>query len=395
MKAVLFKGASQYGVLRHVIDEIAGGFAARGFEPAILDLAAHNSDKDIQDFLDAHRPAHLAFSIMVLGDHRGPGGHSIGETLHAPHVVLYVDYPLTQGERLLDTAPDAALLTVDPSHIEAVRGVLPGHFAHLGFCPHGGCGEPAMLPDTAEAFAAARPIRMLFAGGNVDALGDPPWAHFPDDFKPIYADAAEIALAEEWLAPHLALERAFAAHGIAIDEVYDPAGRQVVRMLAAHVNEWVRRIRRHRFLDAAARLKLPLTAYGVGFDAPSPFDARGAADFSELRAAMGRARLAVNVNANFGRGGHERPLTAMLAGAAVASDTSAFYREAFAPDEIVLFRWQHLDDDLRRLRDLADDPKALFEIARAGQAKAASQHRWANRIDTILAAADAARVKSP
>ena len=78
----------------------------------------------------------------------------------------------------------------------------------------------------------------------------------------------------------------------------------------------------------------------------------------------------------------------MLAGAVAASDFSTYYADQFdAGREMVLFRWQHLEQDLAALRDLAEDPARLFEIAPAGQNKTSRNHRWANRVDAIIAAA--------
>ena len=81
----------------------------------------------------------------------------------------------------------------------------------------------------------------------------------------------------------------------------------------------------------------------------------------------------------------------MVAGSAVASDFSAFYANAFEPGrEISLFRWSHLDEDIAALAALAASPAVLFEMARAGQAKAMAEHRWDNRLDTFIRAGNAA-----
>jgi spore maturation protein CgeB len=107
---------------------------------------------------------------------------------------------------------------------------------------------------------------------------------------------------------------------------------------------------------------------------------------------MGAARVVLNINANFGDGSHERPLTAMLAGAAVASDHSVWWDENFVEDrEILFYRWRDLDAGLARLGALADDPEASWRMAVAGQRRVMAEHRFANRVDTVLAAAQAAR----
>ena len=78
----------------------------------------------------------------------------------------------------------------------------------------------------------------------------------------------------------------------------------------------------------------------------------------------------------------------MLAGAVAVSDFSTYYADQFDVErEMMLFRWRHLEEDLAALYDVAEDPARLLEIAQAGQRKTSQHHRWANRIDTIVAVA--------
>ncbi|GEM_PF-1048690 len=395
MKVVLFKGASQYDVLRGFIDEIAEAFEARGDETIIADLVQMRTDREIEDFLTKQRPADLAFSIMVLSNFRGAGGRTVGQILGAPHVVQYVDYPLTHGDRFIHTAPDTALLTIDPSHIDAIRYAFgPKHFPYAWFSPHAGLGAPHPLPTTAHRFADERPIKMLFAGSYYRSE-EPPWQNFPDDFKKLYAEAADLALSQEWLPPHEALERTLRAHGIT-SQHYTPDELRTIRILSAHVLQWVRRTRRMRFFETAARIGLKLTVCGNGYDDAlqrySNIDYLGPLDYVKTIELMRQTRLAINVSAMFGQGSHERPLTAMLAGAVAASDWSEFFALNFVEDrEIALFRWMRLEEDLFALRELSENPSRLYEMAVAGQAKAAKSHRWADRVDAIAAAAGAVR----
>ena len=107
-------------------------------------------------------------------------------------------------------------------------------------------------------------------------------------------------------------------------------------------------------------------------------------------ALMGRARVVLNANANFGRGSHERPLTAMLAGAAVVTD-GAWWTEQFEPGrEILSYQWTRLESDLAGLAALVDRPEIAHTIGLAGQARAAAAHRFEHRVDAVIAAAKAA-----
>jgi hypothetical protein len=395
LRVVLFKGASQYDVLRGFIDEIAAAFTARGDTAEIVDLTRMRNDRDLEALLARQRPADLAFSFMIMGNYRDRRGRTVSQIIEAPHVVQYVDYPLSHGDRFIQTASDAALLLVDPSHIDAICHAFgPKRFPYAWFSPHAGLGAPHPLPSTAHAFAAERPIRVLFAGSFYRAE-EPPWRDFPDDFKQIYAEAAERMLAQEWLPPHEALERVLRTHGIAAP-FYQPDELQTIRILSAHVLQWVRQVRRQRFFETAARVGLKLTVCGNGYDGELKrypnVEYLGPRTYAQTIDLMRQTRLAVSVTSVFGQGSHERPLTAMLAGAAAASDWSEFFALNFTEDrEIALFRWMQLEEDLYALRELAENPAKLFDMAAAGQAKAARSHRWANRIDAFVAAAGAVR----
>ncbi|HEX4105487.1 MAG TPA: glycosyltransferase [Rhizomicrobium sp.] len=389
-RVLLIKGQSRYDVLRDFIDAVAAAFQARGIEPVVLDSVPLKTHDEISTALKAVGPVDLAFSFYIFGHYVDPDRRTLGEIIGAPVVVQYVDYPLSLREALDGTDSTSAILTVDPSHADAIRKLYgPNRFAHLGFNPHAGTGEPFALPASAAEFVAGRPIPIFFSGTYYRPV-DPPWKDFPANIRHAFDEAADYAVSQEFVPALDALDTTLKRMGLD-PNVPDPSVRQV-RLLADKVHEWVRSLRRHRFFEAAAKVGLPLTVYGSGYDADLPrfpnIDYRGLCGFHDAIRLMQQSRMVININANFGRGSHERPFTAMLAGAVAASDTSTYYTEQFdAGREMMLFRWQHLEQDLSKLRDLVEDPARLFAIAQAGQHKTARNHRWANRIDTIIAAA--------
>lgn len=398
MRVIVFLGASMHGALPAFSADMIRAMRRRGIDAMPFDLGETRSTQWVSDRLKEIVPVDFLLSFQILTTFRDPDGHSIAQIAGAPLVSLYVDHPLLQFHNLHQADPRCAILTVDPSHTDAIRAVHGAdHFAHLDFCPHGGIGETVALPDDPAPFARQRPIQIMFSGCYYRP--DPPYADiFPENVRQIFRDAADIALATEWISPLAALEQALAARGLDLD---DPALQQdlkVLRGMCCFIGEHVRKERRMRFFAAAHRVGLPLTVYGRDFDGArerfANIDFRGAADFSDILRLMGQSRMVVGTNANFGRGSHERPLSAMLAGAVAATDTSAYYRARFTPGrDIALFRWQHLDEDLAALRALAADPAALLAMARAGQEKADARERWDNRIDTILNAAAIARAR--
>ena len=82
----------------------------------------------------------------------------------------------------------------------------------------------------------------------------------------------------------------------------------------------------------------------------------------------------------------------MMAGAAVASDYSTWWAEHFVEDEdMLLYRWKDLDAGIARIAALVDDPEASWRMGASAQAKVAAGHRFDDRVDTVIAAAEAGR----
>jgi hypothetical protein len=386
VRVVFLIGRSNYGAFQAFADELAAAFRERGYEPDVFT----GPDSTLEEFA-ARGPSALAFSFNSYGDFRTAGGRSVSEVFQCPHVVHFLDHPLTHLVRLEATAPDVALLAIDPTHVDAVNAAYPaGRFSHVAFAPHGGVGAPRLELD-AEAFAAARPTPILFAGSFYRPEGPPPWAKLPTNVQSIFEEAVERALACEWTPALSALDAALRRRGLNPED----SNISALRLLASYVHEHVRSHRRFELLKTAARLGLPLHVYGVGYEKVlyrfKNVTYGGEASFAETIELMGRSRVVLNINANFGAGSHERPLSALLAGAAAATDHSTFYEQNFAyGSELAVYRWRSLDADLAAIGELAENPSAAWDMARAGQARVLAGHRWAQRVEGILAAAEAA-----
>jgi hypothetical protein len=395
VRVILIKGRSTYDLLRAFIDAAAIGFIEAGHDAEILDVVA---EPDIAASLARHAaqtPIDLVYSLNILSDFRDPAGRSIGDIAGAPHVVHFVDHPLSHLDRLEKTPPNAAVLVIDPSHAEAIRSIYgPDRFGFVGFCPHAAVGPTTSPGRDADAFVAARPIPILFPG-TCPINGPPPWAQQEPGVQGLFEAATEIALSSEWTPGLAALDTAMRGAGLAPEDPQFTGFRK----LASYVHEWVRLKRRLLLLEAAARAGLALHVAGKGYAAALTRYANltfvGDVGFLDSVALMSTSRLVLNANANFGAGSHERPLCALNAGAATASDFSTFYEGQFKEDrDMMLYRWRDLDAGLDAVARLAADPQAMFDLAVAGQAKVLAGHRWKNRVAVIVEAAERARSRS-
>lgn len=401
-RIALIKGPSQYGLLRFFIDDVARAFEQRGYDVVVLDVLAVQNDLEIFRQLRDAGPLDLVFTIGIFGESRDEFGRSIFEATGTPHVIQYVDHPLHNRNRLVATSRDSALLFIDRSHVRAVSALYgQERFAHIGFGPHAAEGMPFALPADAEAYERSRPIKFLFSG-SVRELSRHQWEGLPANLERVFSEAAEIAASAESSSCVELMDGVLARHGLdarAPGLPKDLASQLLrVRELAIYVHEWIRIRRRALLLETAGKVGLPVSLVGNGTELFAgrykQFELLGQTDFRQATALMQQTRVVLNCNANFGEGSHERPLTAMLAGAVAATATSTFYRENFEHGrDILLFRWTHLEEDLTRLAETCHDRERLFEIARAGQQAAIANHCWEHRLDAILDAAEAVRAK--
>ncbi len=84
----------------------------------------------------------------------------------------------------------------------------------------------------------------------------------------------------------------------------------------------------------------------------------------------------------------------MNAGAAAATDRSAYYDAAFRPGrDIAYYGWHDLEAGLAAVEALSQDPEAAYAMACAGQQRVLAEHRWDHRVGVILDAARQARAK--
>ena len=392
MRVILVKGQSYYNGLEIFIDELAVAFAEAGHDPIVFDT---KGEADVAAGLARAATGQsfdLVYSINILGELRDSNSRSMGEIVGAPHVLQFVDHPLSHLARLEQTAPGTAVLTIDPSHADALKAIYgPNRFGFVGFCPHAAVGPTKSPGEDAGAFARTRPIPILFPG-SYTSIGPAPWSQMQLGVQRLFEAATEIVLASEWTPGLVALDTAMRAAGLSPEDDQFAGFRK----LASYVHERVRALRRVALFEAVARAELPVQVVGRGFEESSArfpnLTFLGEVSFSESIALMARSRVVLNINANFGAGSHDRTLSALNAGAAAASDFSSFYADHFEEGpEMLLYRWRDLDAGVAALGRLAGDPQAAFNMAVAGQAKVLNGHRWKNRAEIIIDAAMQAR----
>jgi len=385
MRFVLMKGQSQYGSLRLHIDQFAEALRGLGHEAQVIDLTSDGGRAELDQSTQAPPDCYFAIGGVAADFSNAQG--SIYDQLSVVYATLHVDHPVHHVARVTTKIRKQAAFFLDRTHVQFVSAWPAAKgLAHLGFLPPGANELPEPADTSDEAFAR-RDIPLLFTG-TYRGAPQAAWAGWED--SPAKEIVGEIAgrMAEDARLPVLdALKASLADRGAQLGaDLFD----QFVPLLQAP-QAFAEAYHRDRLLHALGRAGVPIHIYGNGWDPlvaqyPS-FTFGGVGSFEETLGLLRRARVVLNTNNGFVSGGHERVFTAMCAGAAVFSDASKYYADAFKEGrEITTFEWRKLDEAPTRLLKLMDDTPALAAQARAGHRRAMAEHRWTDRAAKVAKA---------
>jgi hypothetical protein len=387
MRIVLAKGSSGYGALRLHIDQLAAAIQALGHETTVIDLTG--AENGLSTALASSADGFLSFN----GVGHDLAAQDVFRRAGCAFVSLYVDHPVHHLARLDDGIANQLLFFLDRSHVAFMAAWGANRrFAHIGFSPPGAneLAEPADLSD--EAFER-RDIPLLFTG-TYRGAPDPSWRDWPDSAaKSLVGETTERMAADGELALLDALDAALAVRG----SERSPDLLEAIAPLLATAQHYAEAYHRHAALTAFGAAGIPIEVHGLGWEPlcsryPSIRHA-GIGRFEDSLRLLRRARLVLNINNGFVAGGHERVFAAMAAGAAVFSETSRYYADAFEQGvEMASYSPSRLAAAAAdRLLALLADVPAQAAMARAGCRRVLAEHRWTVRAALVIAALEDAQ----
>jgi hypothetical protein len=380
MRFLLVKAQSQYGSLRLHVDQLAAALRALGQDVRVVDT--------MEPFGTA---AYVCATVVdgadcvftfggVFGQEYGPVFKKFGITFAS----LYVDNPVHHLPRLEPPVAQYIAFFLDRTH-QAFMQVMDetGAFAHLGFLPPGANTLAAPVDVSREAYGE-RDIPILFSGTY---RGEPErtWLDMPTAVSNLLSAVAERMAADGSLWIGAALKDALQSSGIKLTAEFLRATAPLLRFVQAFVEAY----HRNMFLEVVGSAGVAITTVGKGWEPlceryPS-FSYLGEGSFEETLHLLRRTRVVINVNNGFVSGGHERVFAAMAAGAAVFSERSLFYDEAFvAGHDLIPFTTPVRAEVAASLQQLADDLDLGARIAANGHAKTLANHLWINRAMQIV-----------
>jgi len=382
-KYILIEGHGQYGALGLHLRQMAQALEAAGKEVILIDGQKPNSLEMFMRILQDPITAVISSQMAVPY----AGERNLVELRKCGYVTLIVDHPGHHRDKICKIPKNSILYCLDQTHIEYIQEFYPrDRFRHVGLMPPGGnTFDSVPQIESFEEFHTNRDIPILFTG-TLSKPEKPVWHVAGDNEQDIWNRAFEKARNADAITAREAIEKA-------IDETPHEIRKFVPKenfLRQAHVvSTWLHFNRRWNSLLQLGDANLPIHAYGNGWEKhlhllPS-FHYGGKGSFQKTLHLLKRTKIVLNSNTNFLQGAHERVFAAMLAGAAVVSDESTYYRKHFEENKnIALYKWSELADLPRVIRSLLDDPKALYELAQAGKEKAWKEHTWNNRIEQML-----------
>jgi len=186
-RIVLYKGQSQYDVLRIFIDQLAGAFRLLQQDTVVVDLVASDAEEQLKRAFA--EPCDFVFSFNGIGVDFKLGEKSLYDALGTIFIFSLVDDPIHHIQRLETECNNLLVTCVDRFH----TNIMPylDQYRTFGFLPHGGC-----LPKD-DCKETERDIDLIFCG----SFQEPEeyfqiWKGYPVTLRKLLEDIIENALSK-------------------------------------------------------------------------------------------------------------------------------------------------------------------------------------------------------
>ncbi len=375
-RPILYKGSFLYDAVNVFVEDLAAALRGLGVETRIVDLCdeAAIRARHAEELMSNPRFI-LGFNGLRSGFTKD--GRPAHEFMTGTYIAALVDHPVYHLARI--GSGNSLTTVLDGSHLDFLRIVSPELVASTSILRHG-----ASLSEVPSGTAPARDIDMLFAGTFLD-----PSEQFDvlrvmtEPFSGILLAALDSLLSSEFTPPHQAVMAAAEAanHG----PTDDPEVFMRVMKMVSLVEGLTRAVKRIGVLRALDEAGVVVDIFGNNWP-HGLFRSHRVHPPLPYRQVLGlMRRTKIMLNCLMVPGPHERPLSAMLNGAALLSDENAFFMEHFPTDSAAAYYHSSSPAELPNLaRRLLENRQAREEMALRGQAIAAAHHTWHERAADLL-----------
>lgn len=377
---LLFKGTSQYDVLRDFIDDLYQGFKVSGYRPVIIDFVDSTAVKQLEQALE--QPVFFALGMNGVGMELKAGGSSLYDAYNFPYFAFLVDHPYYHYERLQIPVNNLIVSCVDQTHAAYLREYHSRTFSRV-FVPHGGSINAERLSWSDRSYD------LVFAGTYADPDDfRQQWLGFDKHLSELLDDTAESAMYDNTRPLMDVMQEKLADKGLGENPVYL---RKLAGLLSA-VDSYVRHRRRQELIAAVSRHN-EIRLFGNGWERHPTAVKQGKAvvhpsiSFQKVHSLVAQSKIVLSSLPYFIHGGHERIFTSMLGGAIALTDGNAYLNRHFkAGEEIATYDLREMDKLGGHIAHLLENSDDSARMAEAGRQAVLNGHTWTHRAQAIAEA---------
>jgi len=384
-RIIMYKGQSQYDVVRYFVDDLAEGFREYDYDVIIIDLFKDEQalDKLLKVLQDGN--VFFIFSFNGIGiDIELNNGGRLHEQITIPFFTFFVDHPIYHGARLHSHNNQ-----FNSHHIYSFLDDKQAGFAKQYMLdkktamslPHAASHINAIQVDSKAIID--RDIDIFLPGG----YGDPEeirnsWKDWSSPLANILEELIEYAQAYPQHTLPQSYEQILSSKGFH-SNMFNNKSYELLRK----ADTYLRRKFRHDLVIALQGENLLVAGNGWENFSHTKGKIRiaEAMPYAEVLKTMRNSKLVVNAFSTYNQYSHERVFDAAAAGAVSMTLSSPYFEETFVSGENALFFQDAADAEQVASQALAT-PDSLQQIADNGRTLVLESHQWKHRAANILEA---------
>lgn len=359
-RVVFFKGQSGYEVLRILIDYNTNFFRELGFNIDVVDFLENDIASIINDKL-VYKKADFVFSLNCIGiDLTISDGRNFFDAIDTPFLGNLGDHPVNHDNRISSSPRKALFTCLDSENIYYMQKYFPDKNVITNFA------LAYKSFNYSEKNFLDREIDLIFVGTlkEPDSIKEA-W----NSYNPIYASILN-EISEKILNSNEVLDIDHELEQYTYQYNFEEGIRS---SLHSSIERYIRIYKRYHLVKKLGESKLKVVCIG-NKDIYDKLNVSGNLlvydniDFQKLLDLFNNCKLLINMTGHLYNGVTERILSAMLNGAAVATERDMFTSANFINNEnIILYDFDQLDELIKEIKYYLSNKEKLEEVALNGQ----------------------------
>ncbi|MGF7059796.1 glycosyltransferase family protein [Brassicibacter mesophilus] len=362
-RIVMFKGQSQYDVLRVLIDYMAEAFESMGYNVDIIDLLNPNFAEEINRKI-IHNKCDFVFSNNCIAIDLKINNENLYDKLGIPFIGVLGDHPVNQLSRIINSPKKALFVCIDKENVQYMNKYFPHKNAIFASY------HAYKTKNYIEKKYNDREIDVLFSGSliNPSQIKDS-WNDFGKEIREILNQTVDMALKNNDTIEKN-LNEILKSHFIGNITIEERA------TLHSLVERYIRMYKRYNLVKEIGKTNLKVVCFGNSeeyekLNVNKKLQIHPNCTFQELLDLMNNSKIVLNMTGHLHEGVTERILSSMINGAAVVTESNNYIRQNFNDGEdIILYSCNQLDSVAGKINYFLKNQHVLECIAKRGQDKA-------------------------